>query len=152
LYPHYVLPFFDNFLQDRIGPMMQQAPDDVIHKFGTTFNKGFQQLADTTRALGIPFVIYLHPELPEIAANQYDKQGKEIIAFAQKNNVFLWQELSAKPQRELFRNPNVDPIHYNAKGQAFMAEHLYALWLPYLDEYFKKYARTHHTQSALGAL
>ena len=135
--------------QNLMGPTTQYAPQDgVIVKLGTTFNVGFQQLADTTRAMHIPFVVYLHPEISEIKARRYDKQGKEIIAFAKKNHVPLVEELALNPDLTMYRE--YDTVHYNERGQAFMARQLFPIFKQYLDPYF--HARTHRTQSTVGAL
>ena len=150
VYQLFIYHYVEVPLKEKIGPLLQSAPGDVIHKFGTTFNPGFQQLADTTRALKIPFLIYLHPELPELLARQYDRQGREIIVFAQKNGVPLVQELALKPSEALFRNPTFDSIHYNERGQAFMAQQLFPIFKKYLDSYF--HARPNRSQPTLGAL
>lgn len=139
--------YYEAYIKDPIkrwlGPAIQHSPDDVIHKFGTTFNPGFEQLTDTTRALQIPFVIYLHPEIPEIRQNRFDAQGQQILDFAAQNNVPVVNELLLHPTLDLFRNPQYDGIHYNAKGQAFMAKNLYPVLQQYLDLYFARYARPH---------
>lgn len=143
IYTLFVYHYVEVPLKEWLAPASQHAPNDVIHKFGTTFNPGFQQLADTTKALGIPFLMYLHPELPEIAQNRYDSQGEEILTFAYKNHVPVINELKLHPPIDLFRNPDFDSIHYNAKGQAFMAKHLYPILQQYLDRYFAQHARPH---------
>ncbi|MEZ4900798.1 MAG: hypothetical protein R2822_03120 [Spirosomataceae bacterium] len=143
IYTLFVYHYVEVPLKEWLSPATQRAPNDVIHKFGTTFNPGFQQLADTTKALDIPFVIYLHPELPEIVQNRYDSQGDEIMAFAKKNHIMLINELQLRPSTDLFRSPEFDTIHYNAKGQAFMAKHLYPVLKQYLDRYFAQHARSH---------
>ena len=130
-------------MKEWLAPATQHAPNDVIHKFGTTFNTGYQQLADTAKAMGVPFFMYLHPELPEISQKRYDSQGEEILAFARKNHIPVIDELKLHPTKDLFRNPDFDSIHYNAKGQAFMANHLYPVLKQYLDAYFARYARSH---------
>ena len=150
VYQLFIYHYVEVPLKEKLGPLLQRAPGDVIHKFGTTFNPGFQQLADTTKAMKIPFLIYLHPELPELRAGKYDAQGQEIIAFARKNHLFLLQELALKPSEDLFRNPTFDSIHYNERGQAFMARQLFPIFTKHLDSYF--HARSHRSQPALGAL
>jgi hypothetical protein len=120
----------------------------VIQKSGAVFNPGFRQLADTTLAMKVPFMVYLHPETPELQANAYDAQGMKIIKFAKENNVPLIQELSLKPSLDLYRE--LDTIHYNEKGQAFMVKHLFPVFQQYLDRYFN--ANSHRTQPTVGAL
>jgi len=134
--------------ENLLGPITQYAPQDMVVKLGTTFNVGFQQLTDTTRAMHIPFVMYLHPETSEIKAGRYDKQGKEIIAFAKKNHIPLMQELALNPDLAMYRE--YDTVHYNEHGQAFMARQLFPIFKQYLDQYF--HARTHRPQSTVGAL
>lgn len=143
IYTLFIYHYIEAPLKEWLAPATQHAPNDVIHKFGTTFNTGYQQLADTTKAMGIPFFMYLHPELPEIAQNRYDSQGEEILAFARKNHIPVIDELKLHPPKDLFRNPDFDSIHYNAKGQAFMAKHLYPVLKQYLDAYFAQHARSH---------
>lgn len=132
------------------SPPSADAPQrsGVIQKTGEVFNVGFQQLADTTRAMQIPFVIYLHPETSEIKQNKYDEQGLKIVAFAQSNNVPLINELNLKPGLELYRD--LDTIHYNEQGQLFMVRQLFPIFKQHLDRYF--HAHTHRTQPTVGAL
>ncbi|AXE19263.1 hypothetical protein DR864_16655 [Runella rosea] len=148
IYTLFVYHYVEVPLKEFFSPAAQHAPNDVIHKFGTVFNPGFQHLADTAKVMHIPFCIYLHPELPEIAQNRYDSQGEEILAFARKNHIPVIDELKLHRSgfpltNDLFRNPDFDSIHYNAKGQAYMAKHLYPLLKQYLDAYFARHARTH---------
>jgi len=144
IYSLFVYHYLEVPVKEWLSPAIQHAPNDVIHKFGTTFNLGFQQLADTAKVMHIPFLIYLHPELAEIKQNRYDSQGEEIIDFARKNRVLLINELKLRPSVDLFRSPEFDGIHYNAQGQAFIAKQLYPLLKQYLDAYFAQHhARTH---------
>jgi len=140
-YHIYYEAYIEEPLNSFFAPATQHAPDDIIHKFGDVFNVGYQQLADTTRQMNVPFVIYLHPELAEIRHRRYDTQGQEILDFAKKNKVEVIEELRFMPPIELFRNPEYDGIHYNAKGQVFMAQHLSPILKKHLDIYFARHAR-----------
>lgn len=107
------------------------STNDIIHKFGTTFNKGFQQLYDTTTAMKIPFMIYLHPEIVEIEQKKYDKQGLEIIEFANQRKIPMVLELEKKPNHTLLYR---DQIHFNAEGQRYLANQLYPVFVEYLNK------------------
>lgn len=115
--------------QNPVDSTITLSVNDIIHKFGTNFNKGFQQLYDTTTAMHVPFMIYLHPEDIEIQQNRYDKQGVEIIQFAKKRSIPIVLELEKKPNQQLLYR---DQIHYNALGQQYLADQLYPLFVNYL--------------------
>ena len=139
--------YFEEFLNwFRNKPMPIQSPkvaqidttiasslstNDIIHKFGTTFNKGFQQLYDTTTAMKIPFMIYLHPEIVEIEQRRYDKQGLEVIQFANQKKISMVLELEKHPNYALLYR---DQVHYNAEGQRYLANQLYPIFVDYLNK------------------
>ena len=77
----------------------------------------------------IPFMIYLHPEIVEIEQRRYDKQGLEIIQFANQRKIPLVLELEKRPNHALLYR---DQVHYNAEGQRYLADQLYPIFIDYL--------------------
>ncbi len=101
-----------------------------IRKDGEGFNPGYAQLAGLARAHQVPFLIYLHPETYEIEAGKYNGQGDEIIGFATRDSIRLVRELDLGILPAYYRKN--DHIHYNARGQKFLADKLYPVFLEYL--------------------
>jgi len=104
--------------------------DAGIRKPGVGFNPGYEQIMSIARADSIPFFIYLHPEVSEIEMGHFNDQGNEIIEFAKQNNVRLINEFDLGANLKYYRD--MDVIHYNDKGQLFLANNLYPLFSSYL--------------------
>jgi lysophospholipase L1-like esterase len=102
-----------------------------IRKPGDGFNEGYQQLADMAKKDSIPFFIYLHPEISEVAMGSFNDQGQEIMGFAERNHVRLINEFDLGISLSYYRDTDV--IHYNDQGQQFLAQNLYPLFLEYLN-------------------
>lgn len=94
------------------------------HQDGAKFNTGFASFHQYSQTTGIPLLIYLHADEAELTSRRYNQQGQEIIAFCQKNNIPLIQELDFNLQAEDYR----DDIHLSERGQY----HLYAILKKYL--------------------
>lgn len=90
----------------------------TIHKSGSVFNPGFNELKSIADSLNIPLVVYLHAEKSELLNNNYNEEGNEIIQWAQKNNVKIVKELDYHFVESDYR----DNIHINDKGQRKLAE------------------------------
>lgn len=106
--------------EDRVG----------IRKDGEYFNPGYRQVRDIARENNIPFFIYLHPETFEVEDGVYNDQGQTIIQFAREDSIRLIRELDNPPLLEYYRK--MDVVHYNERGQQFLADRLYPLFLEYL--------------------
>ncbi len=109
----------------------KDRPTTGIVKNGEGFNPGFMELAEIAQQNNIPFFIFLHPETLEIEQGDYNNQGKEIIQFAQQNDIRLIKELEAGASKAYYRRG--DLVHYNSSGQLFLANQLYPLFLNYLS-------------------
>jgi hypothetical protein len=115
LIDRYILPkFFKQGSSDALGINKQTA--------GSVFNTGFQKIFDYSKEKNIPFLIYLHPDKKEVESHAYNQQGKEIIKFAESNNVPLMKELDLGITTGDFR----DDIHVNDGGQEKMFRNLFA--------------------------
>ena len=106
--------------------------DAGIRKPGIGFNPGYEQLLSIAKADSIPFFIYLHPEVSEIEMGHFNDQGNEIIDFAKQNNIRLINELTLGVKSNYYRD--LDVIHYNDKGQMFLADNLFPLFSSYLKK------------------
>ena len=98
----------------------------VVNKYriGAEFNRGFTSFQRYSQITSIPLIIYLHADQNELKNRRYNHQGQEIIAFCQKNSVFLIKELDFNFQTKDYR----DDIHLSERGQY----HLYAILKKYL--------------------
>lgn len=114
----------DRFLFPRILRKFQYTTPDPdaavsqgIRKKGVPFNPGFDQLKSIAAKAGIPLFVYLHPELVEVKAGEYNDQGDEIINWAIQNKIILFKGLELE-EEDCFR----DEIHMNAIGQRRLAD------------------------------
>jgi hypothetical protein len=103
-----------------------------IRKPGEGFNPGYEQLLTMAQKDSIPFFIYLHPEISEVALGSFNEQGEEIMGFARDHHVRLINEFDLGTSLDYYRETDV--IHYNDKGQAFLARNLYPIFLEYLNK------------------
>jgi lysophospholipase L1-like esterase len=103
-----------------------------IRKPGVGFNPGYEQLLTIANKDSIPFFIYLHPEISEVALGAFNDQGEEIMGFAREHQVRLINEFDLGIALEDYRS--TDDIHYNDKGQSFLSNNLYPLFLDYLNK------------------
>ena len=103
-------------------------PENSISNKAVTFNSGFLNFYNYCKERNIPFFIYLHPDKNELAAQKYNEQGQEIIAFCKQNNIKCIQGFqSIKPKD--FRGV----IHMNHSGQRHMKQDLYPKILSILN-------------------
>ncbi|TDB64494.1 hypothetical protein [Arundinibacter roseus] len=128
LYPRYIKEYTEGDIY--FAPKAAPAQEPGIHKNGIGFNPGFGQLAQMAREAGIPFFIFLHPEISEIEFGNYNGEGREIIQFAERDSIRLIKELDLGTSVNFYRENDV--VHYNKDGQLFLANKLYPLFLEYL--------------------
>lgn len=102
-----------------------------IRKPGLVFNPGYEQIYDIARQNNIPMFIYLHPEISEIDLGHFNDQGQEIIDFAKEKDIRLINEFQYGVTKANYRK--MDVVHFNAKGQEFLADNLYPLFQEYLN-------------------
>lgn len=122
----YVLAWFelfDRYIFPRLFKKNKEADPDKkvlegIRKDGKTFNPGFQQLKAIADSANIPLIIYLHADRSETFNGIYNEQGREIIQWANDNNIQLIRELDHPLQEDEYR----DNIHVNDKGQQRIAK------------------------------
>lgn len=103
-----------------------------ITKSGSGFNPGYQEILDIANKDAIPLIIYLHPEISEVQAGQFNSQGKQIEAFAQQHRIPLYNELNLGIQLDEYRK--MDVIHYNDLGQNKLADRLSPIFIDYLTK------------------
>jgi hypothetical protein len=118
-YPIAIYELIDRYALPRL--FKKNKPDNQsdalgINKKGSTFNSGFQDLANYFRGKSIPFFIYLHPEKIETQNQTYNNQGQEIIKFCKNQNIDLIMAIDYLNEHD-YR----DAIHPNESGQKKMA-------------------------------
>jgi hypothetical protein len=122
-YPFALMELMDRYLLPRLGFTNEHEGNDVgslgIDKKqnDSKFNPGFESFLNYTKSHQIALTIYLHAEYSELEAGEYNEQGKEIISFAEKNNIQLIKELDSNFEAGDYR----DFIHLNESGQRKMA-------------------------------
>jgi hypothetical protein len=103
------------------------APDQAL-----PFNSGFRDLKQIATGYQIPFTIYLHPTLEELRQEWMHSAAESIEQFCKQEKIRLINGLEVGAQERHYR----DHIHYNEKGQRFLAEALF----PILHLLFKEQA------------
>ena len=86
-------------------------------KDNALFNTGFSSFLDYSKRKNIPVTIYLHADTKELKLESYNEQGKEIIKFANDNNIPIILDLENGLKLSDFR----DYIHLNSNGQRKLA-------------------------------
>jgi len=113
----------DRYVLPRIWKPKANADEELgIDKRDAAFNPGFAELGSWAASKGIPMVMYLHAESSEIRAGVYNKQGQEIIRFAEEQGIPLVRDLDRGVTVAMLR----DRIHPNESGQRKMADILIA--------------------------
>lgn len=95
-----------------------KAADQQVVQKSIYFNPGFDQLKAIADSLNIPFTIYLHAEIGEVAQKEYNWMGKLIIKWAKARGVRLINGIEEGENKEMYH----DAIHYNEKGHRHMAD------------------------------
>ena len=113
----YLLPRLSRILKSK-----KEAGGFGNSKNDKVFNKGFQDIFNYTQKHEIPFILYLHPELSEVRKGNYNKKGKLILEFAQKNNIDIVTGLEGARDDHY-----LDNIHLNERGQQYLFEQLYPI-------------------------
>lgn len=127
LFGRYFLPYLTSLTttshrnSDRKIAMSKRGVDrDLI-------NSGWNNFFNYTKNNNIELLVVLHPTLEEVRFHAYDENGKMLIRILDSAKVPYILELKNAPTFDLYR----DDIHYNNKGQKFLARELY----PYLNTY-----------------
>lgn len=116
LFDRYLIPRY--FLSGLKHPDQNKGMSE-ISKDGKVFNTGFEALASRFRHAGIPFFIWLHPEKTELERGAYNREGKEILEFCERDTIPVIEGLKYMSFED-YR----DNIHLNNLGQQKLAEHL----------------------------
>lgn len=123
----YIYPYVEEHIFNKPGSAKLSMDADMINKVMHTVNPGWKQFFAYSRKHSIKLLVVLHPTMEEVKAQTYDSKGKHIIAMLDSAGVDRILELDHQPTLDLYR----DEIHYNNKGQKFMAKTLFS----YLENY-----------------
>ncbi|RYY31599.1 MAG: hypothetical protein EOO04_00535 [Chitinophagaceae bacterium] len=106
----YVRRYFKSDTSTNNELMIKQSSGDepLVSAFAN-----YKAYCDTA---GIELTVYLHPEISELRAHEYNQAGKKIIAFCESNNVRLIKELDYKFPEDAY----LDDIHLSDNGQRYM--------------------------------
>lgn len=117
-----IRPYFSKTLKKHVDPdekIVLKATSSVKKK-SNIFNSGFGNLKMISDSLQVPFFIYLHAEKVELENNEYNDMGKKIIEWANQNGVQIIEGLKVGEKTYMYK----DVIHYNEKGQRFLADQM----------------------------
>lgn len=105
------------FHKQELDPDQKVVAGTDIDKKGIVFNPGFEQLRQIAERDSMMFIVCLHPDKKELEAGRYNRQGQEIIAWANAHNVHIAKELDYHFLPSDYR----DGIHINESGQRKLA-------------------------------
>jgi hypothetical protein len=89
-----------------------QAATPQIKEDSTIFNEGWNRLVERARIAGIPFIVMLHPETPEIAQHRYDARGQQVL-----DSLHAWHARVVELLTGADATMYWDIIHLNDHGQ-----------------------------------
>jgi len=115
LFDRYLLPKLLKVKSDK-----ENGADLGINKrtVESEFNTGFGAFLNYSNITGIPIIVYLHATRNELNNGSYNKQGKEIIEYCLKNNIYIIKDI----EQGILDNDYRDNIHLNEGGQQAMAK------------------------------
>ncbi len=102
-----------------------------ISTVNANINSGWNFFIDYCKQKNIPLCVILHPTVNEIANKQYNKNGQKIIAMLDSTKTPYVLELNNPIYASMYR----DNIHFNNKGQAFLADEEYPIIKNMIDNY-----------------
>ena len=108
----------------------QQQIENSAHR---AFNPGFQQIHEWCLANNIPMNAYFHYSKSELENGKLHRGGLQILAQLDSLGVNYINQEKQRLQFDHFR----DDLHYNAKGQRFLADQL----LPVIEEQVKDFIK-----------
>jgi lysophospholipase L1-like esterase len=119
-------------LQDIFGRIIRKAKRTISksqenqHQINSTakqFNLGFAKIHNICQAREIPLLVYHHLKKHEIVKSTMDKGGELIKEFCSQNNIPFYSEIDMMPKQEYLG----DFIHFNKKGQEYLANNLHTI-------------------------
>ena len=122
-----IVELFHRYLFQFMHKESEEERLGINKKKSNCFNKGFNEMCKISKELGIPFIIYLHPERIESCNQKYNEQGQEIIDFCLEKGIPLIKGIDFFKRIIYYR----DGIHLNERGQKKLAEVLY---IPIIDQ------------------
>ncbi|WP_293713708.1 hypothetical protein [uncultured Parabacteroides sp.] len=125
LIPRYLLPYLKPHDSDKVIPT-------EISKDGQVFNTGFEALASRFHGAGIPFFVWLHPEITELEQKKYNQEGESILDFCEKDSLLV-----IKGMEYMLPEDYRDNIHLNEKGQKKLARYLEIQLEKIIEQYEK---------------
>lgn len=115
-FPLATIELVDRYLWPRFMGLFDRQPAGenlMINKGGTVFNPGFQFFKDYSEQQGIPLILCLHAEQPEIIQGKFSSEGEEILEFCRQNDIKVIKGLDIGESIGDYR----DVIHLNERGQ-----------------------------------
>ncbi len=76
------------------------------------FNEGWKRLVEKANSAGIPLIVVLHPETPEVEQRRYDLRGQQVL-----DSLHAWGVPVVEMLDRMDRTMYWDEIHLNNHGQ-----------------------------------
>lgn len=124
----YIYPFVKSINSSDKERKIEIAKENAnIPIMASMINSGWINFLQYTKKNRIKLLVVLHPTVKEVNMKSYDLKGQKIISMLDSAKIDRILELDNLPNESLYR----DDIHYNDKGQKFLAAELF----PYLERY-----------------
>jgi hypothetical protein len=133
VFKRYLFPTFESWLHLKTKNA-KVATDNNLISFGKErINVGWNKFFHYAEEHKIKLLVVLHPTLAEIKMKGYDTNGQKILNLLDSAKIDRILELDNLPRKDLYR----DEIHYNNKGQKFLARELYPYLKRFIQETYK---------------
>ncbi|MFC4700844.1 hypothetical protein ACFO4O_11790 [Glaciecola siphonariae] len=119
-YPLAIFELIDRYIVPRALRLFKRNNTKLAvdeEKIEAALNPGWESILKLTQQMDTPLHIYLHADIHELSAGEYNEQGQKIIEFARKNKIPITFDLGNGLSEIHYR----DSIHYNDEGQKLMA-------------------------------
>ncbi len=127
VFARYIYPSFEEYFHLKKRNIKITTDNNLISLNKERINPGWNDFFQYTKKHKIKLLVVLHPTTDEIKMKRYDTNGQKIISMLDSAKIDRILELDNLPKEDIYR----DEIHYNNKGQKFLAKELF----PYLKKY-----------------
>ena len=116
-----VLPFLDAHIFNK------DSEKSLLHNYNSQhINSGWNFFFTYSQQHRIPLLVYLHAQKNESQQKHYNEYGTQLLQLLHANQINAVEEIKSYPKPDYYR----DFIHFNEKGQRFMA----AVLKPFIEK------------------
>ena len=117
-----IFELFDRYFFPRFNINFGEKKESKINSLLVNNNKvkntGWEEFINYCKENEIGLWVVLHPTKKEIKNKNYSETGQKILQLLEENEIKTFNELKLGTKLDFYR----DDIHYNEKGQRFLAE------------------------------